>query len=94
MSRTITTVILTAITVFFGILNFDRVPVYFFWGKAVSIQLVFVIALSGAGGYLVRHLAGIKREGELRRRCKTIVSRNGRPRRKESDYSDYEEEEV
>ena len=94
MFRTITTVILTSIAVLFGILNFDRVPLYIFWGKPVHIQLIFIIVLSGAGGYLVRHLVGIRREDELRRRCKRIVARNGRPRRKQLDYSEYDEEEA
>ena len=68
MFKTVTTIVLTGFGVLFGMQNFDHVPVYLFWGKAVNIRLIFVIALAGIGGYLIRHFIGIAREDGLKRR--------------------------
>ncbi|HIJ55554.1 MAG TPA: hypothetical protein HPQ03_05455 [Deltaproteobacteria bacterium] len=68
MIKTMTTIILTIIGVLFGMQNFDHVPVYIFWGKAINIRLIFVIAIAGVGGYLIRHFVGMAREDALRRR--------------------------
>lgn len=68
MIRTMTTIMLTVIGVLFGMQNFDHVPVYIFWGKAINIRLIFVISIAGVGGYLIRHLVGMAREDALRRR--------------------------
>lgn len=67
MFKTLTTVILTALGVLFGIQNFDHVPVYLLWGKAVNMRLIFIIAIAGIGGYLIRHFVGLAREDRLKR---------------------------
>ena len=59
MFRTMTTIILTVIGVLFGMQNFDHVPVYIFWGKAIQIRLIFVVAIAGVAGYLIRHFIGM-----------------------------------
>ena len=72
MYKTIITIILTAVGVLFTIQNFDHVPVYIFWGKMIHIRLIFVIAIAGIAGYLIRHFVGISREEELKRRFRAI----------------------
>ena len=93
MFRTMTTIILTVIGVLFGMQNFDHVPVYIFWGKAVNIRLIFVIAIAGVGGYLIRHFIGIAREDALRRKVRT-VNMNGfnKGRRRKAFVDDFEDE--
>ena len=94
MYKTITTIILTALAVLFGMQNFDHVPVYLFWGKAVNIRLIFVIAIAGVAGYLIRHFVGISREDALRRRLQGVrmKSVNNKPRKKKrlDDFVDDE----
>lgn len=96
MFKTITTIILTAIGLLFGMQNFDHVPVYLFMGKAISIRLIFVIALSGVAGYLIRHFIGITREDTLRRRFQAVTMRmaNRRKEGKQSDDFDLYDEEF
>ncbi len=89
MAKTITTIILTAVAVLFGMQNFDHVPVYIFWGKAVNIRLIFVIAIAGVGGYLIRNFIGIAREEALKRRLQAARMNgvnNGRSKKKKADY--------
>ncbi len=68
MFKTVTTIIVTAFGVLFAMQNFDHVPVYLFWGKALQIRLIFVIAIAGTGGYLIRHFIGMAREDRLKRK--------------------------
>ena len=68
MFKTIITIVVTIIVVLFAMQNFDHVPVYIFSGKAVNIRLIFVLAISGVMGYLIRHFIGINREERLKRR--------------------------
>jgi len=75
MLKTIITVILTVLAVLFSTQNFDHVPVYFFWGEALNIRLVFVIAISGGIGYLIRHFIGIVREDKLKRKLYHLLKR-------------------
>jgi len=63
------------IGVLFSMQNFDPVPVYFFSGKAVSIRLIFVIAISGVMGYLLRHFYGIAREDQMKRQIQHLLKR-------------------
>jgi len=94
MYKTITTIILTTVAVLFGMQNFDHVPVYIFWGKAINIRLVFVIAIAGAGGYLIRYFVGIAREDALRRRFQAVrMNSVNKPRgkKKVDDFDDHEE---
>jgi uncharacterized integral membrane protein len=95
MYKTITTIILTVIAVLFGMQNFDHVPVYIFWGKAVNIRLIFVIAIAGVGGYLVRLFIGLAREDALKRRLQAMrMNSVKKPRRNGEknvdDFNDYE----
>jgi uncharacterized integral membrane protein len=94
MFKTITTIILTVVVVLFGMENFDHVPVYIFWGKAVNIRLIFVIALAGAGGYLIRHFVGIAREDALKRRLQAVRVNgvNRRRKKKRTNGHDGDEE--
>jgi uncharacterized integral membrane protein len=94
MVKTIVTVILTVIGVLFGMQNFDHVPVYLFWGKAVNIRLIFVIAIAGVGGYLIRHLSGIAREDALKRRLQDVNMNTVNKRRRNKSPSDFDEEEL
>jgi len=75
MLKTITTIVLTIFAVLFSMQNFDHVPVYFFWGKSLNIRLVFVIAISGGIGYLIRHFIGIVREERLKRKLYHLLKR-------------------
>jgi len=70
------TVILTTVVVLFAVQNFEHVPVYIFWGKALNIRLVFVVAIAGVGGYLVRLFIGIGREERLKRQVQTLLKRH------------------
>ena len=92
MVKTITTIVLTAIGVLFGAQNFDHVPVYLFWGKAVNIRLVFVIAIAVIAGYLLRHFTGIAREDALKRQLYAEKTNNGRKRRRKMSGLDFDEE--
>ena len=92
MFKTLTTIIATAVVVLFGIQNFDHVPVYIFWGKMVNIRLVFVIAIAGTGGYVLRHFVGLRREEGLRRQFQMSRRNNFRTNdRKRTDEFDEEE---
>ena len=93
MIKTMTTIILTIIGVLFGMQNFDHVPVYIFWGKAINIRLIFVIAISGVGGYLIRHFIGMAREDTLRRRFQatkmnSALKNKNALKRRTYDYDD------
>jgi uncharacterized integral membrane protein len=94
MAKTIVTIILTAIGVLFGMQNFDHVPVYLFWGKAVNIRLIFVIAIAGVGGYLIRHFTGIAREDALKRQLQAMRMNTVNKRRRNKGVSDFDEEEL
>ena len=76
MFKTITTISITVIVGLFAMQNFDHVPVYIFSGKAVSIRLIFVIAISGVIGYLIRHFVGIAREERLKKQI--FIMRKGK----------------
>ena len=84
---------LTAVAVLFGMQNFDHVPVYIFWGKAINIRLIFVIAIAGVGGYLIRNFIGIAREEALKRRLQAVKMNgvnNGRRKKQKADYHEEE----
>ena len=90
MFKTMITIILTVIGVLFGMQNFDHVPVYIFWGKAIQIRLIFVVAIAGVAGYLIRHFIGMAREDALRRRFMSakMKSANRRTLKKRADEYD------
>lgn len=67
MYKTVTTILLTVLAVLFAMQNFDHVPIYFFWGKPLNIRMIFVIAISGVSGYVIRHLVGVGREEMMKR---------------------------
>ena len=90
MIKTITTIVLTVIAVLFSMQNFDHVPIYLFWGKAVQIRLIFVLAIAGVGGYLIRHFVGINREERLRRQLFSMKRQNSLARRKKDEFVDDE----
>ena len=94
MFKTIATIIVTVIGVLFAMQNFDHVPVYLFWGKAVNIRLVFVIAIAGVGGYLIRYFTGISREDALKRRLQAAMMNTVNRRSKKKRAKDYDEEEL
>ena len=94
MVKTIVTVMLTVIGVLFGMQNFDHVPVYLFWGKAVNIRLIFVIAIAGVGGYLIRHFTGIAKEDALKRRLQSVKMNTVNKRGRNKSLSDFDEEEL
>ena len=72
MFKTIITIIVTVIGVLFSIQNFDHVPLYIISGKAVNIRLIFVIAIAGVVGYLIRHFYGIAREERLKKQIQHL----------------------
>ncbi|HIJ58068.1 MAG TPA: hypothetical protein HPP41_00165 [Deltaproteobacteria bacterium] len=92
MFKTLTTIILTALVVLFGVQNFDHVPVYIFWGKALNIRLIFVVAIAGTGGYLIRHFVGLKREERLKRQFRMLSRNNfkGNSRKRTDEFDDVE----
>ncbi len=93
MFKTIVTIILTVIGVLFSMQNFDHVPVYFFSGKPVSIRLIFVIAICGLAGYLLRHFFGIAREEHLKKQIQLLKrnnARNTRSKQKSKWADEYE----
>ena len=94
MAKTITTIILTVIGVLFGMQNFDHVPVYLIWGKAVNIRLIFVIAIAGVAGYLIRHFTGIAREEILKRRLQTVRMNGVNKPNYKNKTADFSEEEF
>nr|ASQ41187.1 magnetosome protein MamL [Candidatus Magnetananas rongchenensis] len=87
MFKTFTTITITVIVVLFAMQNFDHVPVYFFWGKSINIRLIFIIAISGVVGYLIRHFIGISREERLKRQLHQIIKKS-RYARKRIDHDD------
>jgi uncharacterized integral membrane protein len=83
MYKTVTTIILTILAVLFAMQNFDHVPIYFFWGKPLNIRMIFVIAIAGVSGYVIRHLVGVGREEMMKRQILAMRryknnSRNGK----------------
>lgn len=93
MYKTIWTVVLTSIALLFGMQNFDHVPVYFFMGKAINIRLIFVIAIAGVVGYLIRYFIGISREDALKRKFQAERMKSmGKPRRIKNgnDFDEHE----
>ncbi len=92
MFKTIMTVVVTIIGVLFAMQNFDHVPVYIFSGKAVNIRLIFVIAITGVIGYLIRHFIGINREEKLKRQI--YVTRKTRPSNGKKRNAIVEDEEL
>lgn len=93
MYKTILTIILTVIAVLFGIQNFNHVPVYLLWGNPVNIHLIFVIAIAGVAGYLIRLFIGISREDALKRRLQSMRTASVNNRRKKRIANDIEEDE-
>ncbi len=67
MYKTVTTIILTILAVLFAMQNFDHAPIYFFWGKPLNIRMIFVIAIAGVSGYVIRHLVGVGREEMMKK---------------------------
>jgi uncharacterized integral membrane protein len=94
MLKTFTTIVVTALVVLFGVQNFDHVPVYIFWGKMVRIRLIFVIAMAGTIGYLIRHFAGIGREERLKRQFQMLRRNNFKTKRNKKTYEEFDEEEF
>ena len=94
MYKTITTIVLTVIAVLFGLQNFDHVPLYLFWGKAVQIRLIFLIAISGVAGYLIRHFVGIAREEALKKKLRAVRMSPVNHQREKRKANDLEEEEY
>ncbi|BAH77594.1 LapA family protein [Solidesulfovibrio magneticus] len=81
MLRTIVTVVLTVVAVLFTINNFDHVPVHLVFGKELQIRLIFVIAIAGVAGFLIRHFIGVAREEELKRRLLLERKKHGSRKR-------------
>ena len=94
MVKTIATIMMTAVGVLFGVQNFDHVPVYLFFGKAIQIRLIFVIAIAGVGGYLARYFIGIMREDVLKKRLQAVRMNTGNKRSKKKSVNGYDDEEF
>ena len=93
MYKTITTIILTGLAVLFGMQNFNHVPISIFWGKAINIRLIFVIAIAGVAGYLIRHFIGISREDAMRRRFQSMRMNSMNNSQRKMKLDDFEEDE-
>lgn len=89
--KTVTTIVLTVIAVLFSIQNFNRISLHLLWGKPVEIQLIFVIAIAGVSGYLIRYFIGIRREEELKRRYKALAVRRTKSK---PALTEHDEEEI
>jgi uncharacterized integral membrane protein len=88
--KTITTIALTVIGVLFSLQNFDRVPVRLLWGNPVEMQLIFVIAIAGITGYLIRYFIGIRREEDLKRRYRALAEKKAKTRVSVSEFDEDE----
>jgi len=88
MFKIIVTIISTAVVVLFAVQNFDHVPVYIFWGKALNIRLIFVVAIAGVGGYLVRLFIGIGREERLKRQVHTLLRRHRSMKKRTNEFDE------
>lgn len=86
------TIIITTIIVLFSIQNFDHVSLFVFSGKPIQIRLVFVIAISGLIGYLIRYVIGIQREEELKKKYRMLRVREKQQAQRQ--IVDEEEEEI
>jgi len=86
--KIVTTIVLTTIVVLFAIQNFDHVSLYVFSGKAIQIRLIFVIAIAGIGGYLIRYIIGINREEEIKRKYRILRLRDKEQFRQGFDYDE------
>jgi uncharacterized integral membrane protein len=84
--KTIATIILTVIAVLFSIQNFDRVPVRLLWGNPIEMQLIFIIAIAGISGYLLRYFIGIRKEDELKRRFREFAEKKTRKRSSQTEF--------
>ena len=88
MFKIIVTIILTVVAVLFAVQNFDHVPVYLFWGKALDIRLVFVVAIAGVSGYLVRLFIGLGREDKLKRQLQASLKRHHSMKKRTSEFEE------
>ncbi len=70
--KIIITIVITTVCILFGFQNSDHVQLYFFVGKPVQIRLIFVIALAGICGYLIRYMIGIQREEDSRKKYRLL----------------------
>ena len=86
--KIVTTIVLTTVVVLFAVQNFDHVALYFFGGKAIQIRLIFVIAISGIGGYLLRYIIGINREEEIKKKYRILRLRDKEQFRQGFDYDE------
>lgn len=75
MYKIFVTIILTIIVILFSLQNSDHVPISIFWGKTISIRLIFVIAISITFGYLVRHFVALEAEAKLRKQIRYLLGR-------------------
>nr|WCC90935.1 magnetosome protein MamL [Desulfobacteraceae bacterium] len=92
MFKTVSTIIITVICVIFSMQNFDHVPIFLFWGKSIQIRLIFVIAISGVTGYLIRHFIGIAKEEKLKRKLHQVLMQKKAAARKKAEQSPFEDE--
>ena len=92
MYKTVITIILTIFVVLFSMWNFDHVPVYYFWGNAVNIRLIFVIAISGVSGYVIRHLVGVGREEMMKRQIIALRRQKTNGKNGSKTYIGFEED--
>jgi uncharacterized integral membrane protein len=88
MFKIIATIISTAVAVLFAVQNFEHVPVYIFWGKAVNIRLIFVIAIAVACGYLLRLFIGIGREERMKRQVQTLLRRHSSMKQRINEFDE------
>ena len=84
--KTIVTIIVTVIAVLFSIQNFDRVPVRLLWGNPIEMQLIFIIAIAGICGYLLRYFISIRREDELKKRFREFAEKRTRRRSSPTEF--------
>jgi uncharacterized integral membrane protein len=80
------TIVLTVMAVLFSIQNFDRVPLRLLWGNPIETQLIFIIAIAGIGGYLIRYFIGIRREEELKKRFRAFAEKKSRSKASQAEY--------
>jgi len=89
--KTIVTIVLTVIAVLFSIQNFDRVPIHLLWGNPIEMQLIFIIAIAGICGYLLRYFIGIRKEEELKRRFRAFAEKKSASR---TNLTEYDQEDA
>ena len=93
--KIIITIILTTLVILFGAQNFDHTAIFLFTGKPIHIRVIFLIAIAGAIGYLLRYLTSVHREEQLKKSYRNLLIKYNnltrhQPQNQQNNYDDDE----